>query len=395
MAWPSLTLRIAFASDPMAASPSWTAVTSDLRSITIKRGRQHELNRMEAGIADLELNNRHGNYWPNSTGGSYYPNVKPNKRINIYAIYAAVTYHLFTGFIEDWNPAWVDQKGGLFPIMQPQCTDLCANIARYELNHAGYAQELSGKRVGHVLDDFGWPAGPRYIDAGQSQMIASGAMESVNAWEHLGLVQKSENGILYIMGDGDVKWEDRHHRLRGLHLVSQATFGDDTGEKPYHGLNPRYGASQIYNDIRIKREGGTQQAAIDSTSQTGYGKRSFSETGLLVPTDGEAKDQAEFLLQRYKDPFFRTRSLRIVPESHPADLWPQVLGRKISDRITLRRNEANLDEDYYIEGVRHRIDLVKYTWETVWQLSSVVGMQYWTLGRAGHSELGETTRLCY
>jgi len=393
--WPTLTLRIAFASDPMAAAPSWTAVTSDLRSITIKRGRQHELNRMEAGIADLELNNRHGDYWPNNTGGSYYPNVLPNKRINIYAVYSAVTYHLFTGFIEDWNPAWIDQKGGLFPIVQPQCTDLAANIARYELNHAGYAQELSGIRVGNVLDHFGWPAGARDLDAGQSLMIASGALESVNAWEHLGTVQKSEHGIIYIAGDGDVQLEDRHHRLKGAHLTSQATFGDDTGEKPYHGLNPRYGASQIYNDVRMKREGGIQQLASDGASQTAYGKRSHSETGLLVPTDAEAKDQADFLLTRYKDPFFRTRSLRIVPESHPADLWPQVLGREISDRITLRRNEADLDEDYYIEGVRHRIDLVKYTWETIWQLSSVHGMQYWALGVAGQGELGEKTRLCY
>jgi len=397
MAWPTLVLRIAFASDPMSASPSWTVITSDLRSITTKRGRQHELNRMQAAVADLELNNRHGNYWPNNTGGSYYPNVKPNKRINLYAIYDAVTYHLFTGFLEDWNPAWIDEKGGLFPIVRPQCADLCANIARYDLNHAGYSQELSGIRIGNVLDHFGWPAGLRDLDAGQSQMQASGAMESVNAWEHLLNVQKSELGIIYIAGDGDVQFEDRHHRLKGAHLVSQATFGDDSGEKPYHGLRPRYGASQIYNDVRIKREGGNQQSAVDATSQTAYGKRSFSESGLFMTTDGEAADQANFILKTYKDPFFRTRELRIVPESHPADLWPQVLGREISDRITLRRNEADLDEDYFIEGIQHTIDIVNYTWETMWQLSCAEGIQqkFWALGVAGYSEIGETTYLCY
>ena len=396
MSWPTLTLQIAFASDPMAVTPSWTAVTSDLRRISIKRGRQHELNRMAAGIADLELDNQDGNYWPNNAGGDYYPNVKPGKRINLYAVYDAVTYHLYTGFIEDWNPRWVDEKGGLFPIVQPQCADLCANIARYYLNHAGYSQELSGTRIGNVLDHFGWPAGDRDLDAGQSYIQASGAIENENAWEHLITVQKSELGIIYIAGDGDVQFEDRHHRLKGSHLTSQATFGEDAGEKPYHGLNPRYGASQIYNDVRIKREGGSQQAATDSTSQTAYGKRSFSETGLLMTSDFEALDQANFIKKRYKDPFFRARSLRIVPESHPADLWPQVLGRKISDRITLRRNEATLDEDYFIEGIEHRIDLVKYTWETVWQLSAAgAGGTYWTLGVAGMGELGQKTYLCY
>lgn len=394
MAWPTLTLRIAFASDPMAASPSWTTVTSDLRSVTIKRGRQHELNRMEAAIADLELNNRHSNYWANNAGGTYYPNVKPNKRLNLYAVYNAVTYHLYTGFIEDWNPGWIDQKGGLFPIVQPQCVGLAANIARYDLNHAGYAQELSGTRVGNILDHFGWLGG-RDFDAGRSDIQATGALENVNAWEHLINIQKSEFGVIYVAGDGDVQFEDRHHRLKGAHLTSQATFGEDSGEKPYHGLKPRYGASQIYNDVRIKREGGSQQSAIDATSQSDYGKRSFAESGLLMTTDGEALDQAHFILRSYKDPHLRTRLLRIVPESHPSDLWPQVLGREISDRITLRRNEADMDEDYFIEGITHNIDLVALTWATIWQLSSAQDWEYWALGVAGMGELGQKTYLCY
>lgn len=396
MSFPTLTLRIAFASDPMVATPSWTDVTSTLRGTnTIKRGRQHELDRMQAAVADLELDNQQGNYWPNNAGGSYYPNVKPNKRINLYAVYNAITYHLYTGFIEDWNPAWIDQRGGLFPIVRPQCTDLLANIARYELNDGtGYSQELSGTRIGNVLDDFGWLGG-RDLDAGQSNMKASGALENANAQEHLIAVQKSEMGIIYIAGDGDVQFEDRHHRLKDPHLTSQATFGEDAGEKAYHGLQPRYGASQIYNDVRITREGGSQQAATDSTSQDDYGKRSYSETGLLMTTDLEAADQAHFILRRNKDPFQRARTLRIFPQSDPDNLFPQVLGREISDRITLRRNEADMDEDYFIEGIAHMIDLGNYSWETIWQLSAADTLKYWALGVAGYGEIGETTYLCY
>ena len=395
MSFPTLTLRIAFASDPMVASPSWTAVTSDLRWMNINRGRQHELNRIQAAVADLELNNRHSNYWPNNAGGSYYPNVLPNKRIQLYAVYDAVTYYLYTGFIGDWNPRWLDQKGGLFAVVQPQCADLLANIARYDLNSAGYPEETSHERIDNVLDDFGWLGG-RDFDVGQSDIQASGALADVNAWQHLVTVQKSELGIIYIAGDGDVQFEDRHHRLKGSHLVSQATFGEDGGsEKPYQGLKPRYGASQIYNDVRITRNGGTQQAAADSTSQDDYGKRSYSETGLMMTTDGEALDQASFILKTYKDPTLRARSLRIFPQSNPDVLFPQVLGREISDRITLRNNEADVDEDYFIEGIEHKIDLLNYSWETVWQLSSVDNISYWALGVAGFGELGEKTYLSY
>ena len=396
MSFPTLTFRIAFASDPMAATPSWTTVTSDLRHASIKRGRQHVLNRMNAAVANFDLNNRHGNYWANNAGGSYYPNVKPAKRVNLYAVYNAVTYHLYTGFIEDWNPAWVEPKGGLFPIVRPSCVCLVGNLSRYEVNDGtGYSQEASGTRVGNVLDDLGWAAGARDLDAGQSNMKASGALANANAWEHLLSVQKSELGIIYLAGDGDLQFEDRHHRLKGAHLTSQATFGEDAGEKAYHGLEPRYGASEIYNDVNITRDGGTQQSAVDSPSQTSYGKRTFSETGLWMISDTEAADQANYILSNYKGPHFRARSIRIFPQSDPDNLFPQVLGREISDRITVRRNEASMDEEYFIEGITHKIDLLNRSWETTWQLSAAGGLVYWALGVSGSGELGQKTYLCY
>lgn len=395
MAWPTLTLRIAFGSDPMDAVPVWTTITNDVRRIRIGRGRQHELNRMEAGTMSLELLNIHGNYWPLNAGGAYFPNVLPGKRVNLYAVYNAVTYPLYTGFIEDWNPDWLEQIGGLIPVVRPDCADLINNLANFDINSAGYPQELSGARVGKVLDEINWPAGARDLDAGQSQMQATGALADVNAMEHLFLVQKSELGIIYIASDGDIQFEDRHHRLVAPHTVSQGIFGDDLGENFYHGMEPKYGSDEIRNDIRITRSGGAQQSATDAASQTDYGKRSLSRTGLLMTTDLEASDQAHHMLRRYKDPALRNRLLKLIPERDPGRLWPHVLGREISDRITVRRNEANIDSDYMIEGITYDIDLVNHTWEVYWQLSDAESQQFWMIGIAGFSEIGETTWVGY
>lgn len=395
MAWPVLTLRVAFASDPMDAVPVWTTITGDVRRIHIKRGRNHELNRMEAGSMSLELRNFHGNYWPFNAGGAYSPNVLPGKRINLFAVYNAVTYHLFTGFFEDYNPTWLYEGTGLLPIIQPKCYDLINNLANYDLNNAGEVQELSGARVGNVLDELGWPVGFRDLDAGQSQMQATGAQADVNAMDHLFKVQNSELGIIYIAGDGDIQFEDRAHRLKAPHTVSQATFGDDLGEKIYHGMQPRYGASDIRNDIRITRSGGVQQTGTDAVSQTAYGKRTFRRTGLLMTTDGEALDQANYLTKRYKDAALRNRILRVIPEREPGNLWPQILGREISDRITVRRNEASIDSDYMIEGVEHDIDMVDNIWVTKWQLSNADTQKYWLIGVVGFSEIGLTTWVGY
>lgn len=395
MAWPTLTLRIAFASDPMDAVPAWTTITGDVRRIRTRRGRQHELDRMEAGTMELELKNFHGNYWPLNAASIHSPNVLPGKRINLYAVYNAVTYHLYTGFIEDWNPDWLETMGGLLPIVKPECADLINNLSNFDLNIAGYAQELSGARVDNVLDDLGWPAGARNVDAGQSLMIATAApLADQNAMEHLFLVQKSELGIMYVAGDGDVQFEDRHHRLLN-HQVSVATFGDDLGENYYHGMEPRYGSDDIRNDLRITRSGGTQQNSTDAASQTAYGKRTLQRTGLIMTTDNEAKSQADYLLKRYKDPALRNRLLKVIPERDPGRLWPQVLGREISDRITVRRNEASIDNEYHIEGIEHDIDLVGRTWTTFWQLSDADSQIYWILQVAGFSELEATTYLAY
>tara|TARA_Y100000310_G_C20659512_1_gene803906 strand:- start:170 stop:1357 length:1188 start_codon:yes stop_codon:yes gene_type:complete len=395
MALPTLTVRVAFGSDPFDAAPSWTDITHDVQSVYIKRGRQTELNRMEAGIAKIRLKNFQGNYWPNNTSGLYYPNVLPGKRVNIRALYNAVTYDLYTGFATGWPPSWLSSMGGQGPVVGINCADLIRNLAGYDLNTAGYAEELSGTRVGNVLDDAGWPAGLRDLDAGQSNIQASGAIADVKAMTHLFTVQDSELGIIYIAGDGDVQFEDRFHRLGSPHTVSQATFGDDLGENFYHGMEPEYDDDFIFNDIRITRSGGAQQTAGDAASVTAYGKRTHSKTGLLMTTDNEALDQADYKLKRYKDAALRARTLTVLGERDPGNLWPKLCGYDISTRITLRRNEATIDEDYFIEGIRHRIDIQNQEWQTAWQLSNASEQVYWALGVALYGELGETTWLAY
>jgi len=395
MTFPTMLVQVAFGSDPFDAVPVWSDITNDVRRILIKRGRQDELDRMEAGTCTIELDNSRGDYWPLNAGGAYSPDMLPGKRINIRATYSAVLYELYTGFAEAWTPLWLSRSGGQGPLTKLRGADVIKNLSRYDLNNAGYVAELSGTRIDNVLDDISWPAGDRDVDAGQSIMQATGAIADVKAMTHLFDVQKSELGIIYQAGDGDIQFEDRHHRLQGAHLVSQATFGDDLGEQHYHNLEPEYDDEFIYNDIRMTRTGGTQQAASDAASQTAYGVRSLTRTGLLLNADADADSQANYLLKRYKDPSLRPRRMLIKPERSPDNLWPKTLGYDISTRITLRLNEASIDSDYFIEGIIHDIDFVRHTWKTTWLLSDADSQMYWILEVVGFSELESTTWLAY
>ncbi len=388
----ALFVRIAFDTDPFAVTPTWTDVRADVLSMYTKRGRQHELDRIETGLATIQLLNVDGNYWPLNAGGSYYGKVLPGKKINVRAMFDGTIYDLYTGFIEAWEPSWLDQT---IAVTTVRCADIGKRLSRFELNNAGEAQEASGVRVGNVLDELGWPAADRDLDTGQTTLKSTGAQVAVKAQSHLFLVQDTEVGIIFLAPDGHVQFQDRHARLKAPYTVSQATFGMDGAELVYRFLEPSYDDQFIYNDIRRTRVDGAEQTASDATSQGDYGKSTSNLTGLLMLLDTEAKDQCDFMLSQYKDPHFRIRGMELFPDKDPDNLYPKVLGYDISTRITLRLNEAHLDEDFHIEGIIHNWNRRSGLWSTKWQLSNASGVAYWAIGVAGFSEIGETTRLAY
>ena len=388
MSLPTITVRIGLASDPLDNPQTWTDVSVDTTAIHIQRGRQHALDRIEAGIATVILKNFSNQYYPASSA-----NIKPGKCINIRATYGGTTYDLFTGFIESWQPSWLS-GAGLRPIMTLQCADLIKNLARFEITSAGYSQQLSGTRIGNVLTSFGYVA-TTDLDAGQSNIITTGALASKNAMEHIFEVTEAERGIFFIAGNGYPTFHDRHARMKSPFNSSSATFGDDLGENKYQILEPSYDDEFIYNDISLTRSGGTAQTATDATSKGDYGTRSLSKIGLLLTVDTEALSQAQFLLSQYKNPAFRIKAITLYPQADEVNLYPKVLNYDLSTRITLRLNQASLDTDYHIEGISHDCDAREGTWITRWQLSDADIAQYWAIGITGLSEIGLTTRVCY
>jgi hypothetical protein len=113
--YPQLKVEIAFQADPYASSPTWTDVSKYVRGdVTIKRGRNFELNKNEAGTASLTLENTDGRFSPvNTTPGPtapYAPYVLPYRPIRITAIadVFGTTYPLFRGYVERWPQKWTD-----------------------------------------------------------------------------------------------------------------------------------------------------------------------------------------------------------------------------------------------------------------------------------------------
>jgi hypothetical protein len=134
-----LILELAFNQSIFTESPIWTDVTSELMALNTKRGRMHELSRIEAGTATFILNNYGGNWWRLNSSGDYYAlnsgsqNVKPLTLTRLRKFYNSIEYPIWYGVTESFKPNWLD-LAGFGPVMELSCVDLFKSFARFNIN---------------------------------------------------------------------------------------------------------------------------------------------------------------------------------------------------------------------------------------------------------------------
>lgn len=407
MAFPTVTIEAAFGSAAFSSSPSWTDISSYARIIGgVRRGRSTNISRVDPTVCDLLLDNRDLRFDPENTSSPYYPNVKPGVRVRISAVYNAVTYRIATGYVQRWPQTYMRPGGGEVKI---ELRDALARFSGIELPPASYPAELSGTRIGRVLDAIGWPAGDRTLDVGRyTNPAATITAESpTKALAHLLDVADSELGLVFIAGDGKVVYHDLYHRFdTAADYTPAATFGDGGGsELPYEELLPDYDLEGVVNEWRVTPSGSSSAITKeDSSSITTYGRITSSRTPLCADTIALTA-QAEFLLAQTKEP--RTRFERLVLEpSALADgatkdsVYANALGRELGDRVNVKARPPGgaytVSRDVYIEGIEHEVS--DQRWRTVFRLSPVDpttagGGGFWLLGDATYGVLGVTTSL--
>lgn len=401
--YPVITVEIAFASLPLSNSPTWVDVSAYVRNdpqsggqpITIRRGRQFELNRIEAGTMRITLDNRDRRFDPTNASSPYYPNVVPMRRIRIRAL-STFMYDIWQGFIQNWPPDWPD---GYDSTVTLSCVDGFRSLSAAQMP-LFIAEQLSGASIFGVLNPpFQWPTGQYTLDTGKT--LAAAVNATMTPLVRIQDICTAEQGLFFIGPDGFAVFHDRHHRLTQTQSVtSQGTFGDSAAELPYVDINPSYDDTLIYNNIHVTPAGGSEQVASDATSQAAYFVRTLTKSGVPIggaidAANNEAASAAAWLLANYKDPHLRFDSISIIPAMDD-NLWPQALFREISDRITVKRRPpggGTLVQDCFIEGIAHEIALNQ--WRTTWQLSPVDALTYWVLNSTTLSVLGSTTRLGY
>ena len=404
----NLICEIAFDSNPLDSSQSWTDVSAYLRSFDTNRGRISNLSQFQTGTATVTLDNRDNRFSPNQT--TYYydatngrTKIQPLKRLRIRAEYDSTTYDIFHGFVESFPVQYAGQ--GYDASTKLRVVDAFKLFFNATLNGIGWqlgisklgsttrltlsqAQELSSVRVKNILDSFGYSN--QAISTGQLEVQTQPTTDDLLT--ALRKVETAENGTFFIGANGDATFRDRNYRLTNTTTPS-ATFGQGGGELPYVDIVSSYDDNKIVNTVQRTRTGGTTQIAIDSDSVERFGTHVLTESGTLNVSDANALSIADQKVVSNSIPQTTVESLSFAPQQN-VNLWEKALGLDIGSYVETKVTTPSTDietYDLFIERIRHKVDARNKTWN--WQIGlSPAETGAWILGV---NRLGIDTNLSY
>jgi hypothetical protein len=404
----NITVEIAFDSNPLDTTQTFTDVSAYLRSFTTTRGRISNLSEFQTGTALVELDNRDNRFSPNQTTHYYdatlgRTKIQPLKRLRIRAEYDSQTYDIFHGFVESFPVQYAGQ--GYDSSTKIRVVDAFKLFFNATLDGLGWqlgisklgsttrltltqAQELSSVRVKNILDSFGYSN--QAISTGQLEVQVQ--PETDDLLTALRKLETAENGTFFIAANGDATFRDRNYRLVNTTTPS-ATFGQGVGELPYVDIVSSYDDNKIVNTVQRTRTGGSTQIAIDSDSVERFGTHVLTESATLNVSDANALSIADQKVISNSIPQTTVENLSFAPQQD-VNLWSKALGLDIGSFVEAKvTTPSSTIETYdlFIERIKHKVDARNNTWN--WQIGlSPAETGAWILGV---NSLGIDTNLSY
>jgi hypothetical protein len=286
-------------------------VSDQISRIETKRGRNALADQFQTGTLSLRIIDQNGDFNPQNVTGPYYELLTPMRKVQITATYSGVTYPIFAGFITSYVTTYPKEADSDVAYTTIQAVDAfrLANNAQVTTVAGSSAGDLSGTRINQILDQIGWPASMRDIDAGLTTMQAN-PTNNRTSLAAMQTVSESEYGALYVDAAGSFVFQDRN--------VTAGSIGGTPTVFTDAGAGIRYSdASWILNDVlvfnkaTITRVGGTAQVADNAASIEKYFLHSYYLDNLLMQTDAVALDYAEAYVASRAETSIRVDSITL------------------------------------------------------------------------------------
>jgi hypothetical protein len=330
-------------------------ITPRLVTTTVRRGKNEALDRIDAGLVSITVDNSDREFDPLYADGPYFGQLIPRRAVRV----SANDQPVFVGFIDDFD---IQYEPGKQSVVRIDVSDAFSVLANSGLEEFTPDSELSGARIETVLDrpEVSWPIALRDIDPGNSTMLDADVSEGTGTLEYLQLVERSEFGTLFLAKDGKITFRERN----AVPNVPDLVFSDEVVAGEYTGIqfadvNIMYGSENLYNRISLENADVIPEQAFaeDANSQVVYGPRTLSLSGLLVQEPDELQFLADFNLARYKEPQYRFETVTVVLDTLTTENQDKVLDLEIGDIVLVRFEPSDIPpaiEQYVrIIGINH------------------------------------------
>jgi hypothetical protein len=346
-------------------------------NITVTRGRSAEQDQIQVGTLQVALENQRSEFLPgelveglplldddgepllddddvplvNDFVSPFGPAATaPGRRVRV----SVEGTPIFDGIVEDWDFSY--QADGRHTASL-RAVDALGSLGRAQFGiWSATAGQTAGPRITDVLDrpEVRFPAN-RSIGTGISTLQGGPIQYGANVLSYLQLVAQSDMGRLFADRFGVLTFRDRHSTVNSDVL---AEFDDRDGDGiTFAGIDIQFGTELLFNMVGVTVESGTLQTVSDTDSQDRYGPRALTLSELLMDSDGQALDMAEYLLNIYREPRIRIAGLTVNVDV--VDEVGDVLTLDIGDAVAVTWSppgtDARITQQSVIEGVSHRL----------------------------------------
>lgn len=347
----------------LADAATVTADVSDtVQAVNITRGRNALSDVFQTGTCSVVIADQEGAFNPENTASPYYGLIQPLRKITITATDPAtgVVYPMFAGYTTGFN--YVQSRDvGVVSTTTITAVDgfRLANLATLTTVAGSAAGNLSGTRIGQILDAISWPASMRDIDAGQTTVQANPTTLATGLAK-LQQCTDSEYGSIYIDPSGNFVFQDRAFTSSSI-AGTPTVFADDGSGIPYSQIKWLFDDSQVYNSASITRIGGTAQTAENASSIALYFKHSYNRTDLIMQTDAVALDYARAYVASRQATSIRCDAVSLNLNTTSTAGVTAALQLDYFDPITVKSTQpaatgtSTLNKTLQIFGVSHNI----------------------------------------
>jgi len=320
-------------------------VSAFVRTVSVARGKNRELDRFDAGTCAVVLNNEARAFDPQYASAQFGRLVVPRREVRV----STDGVRVFTGTVDDWNFLY-DPSGESNAVIQ--ATDEFTLLARQQTRTEVATVQDSGARVTAVLDmpSVNWPADRRSISEGES-ILGADTIEG-NALDYLHTVEASEQGQLFISRDGILTFLSRLDATPTTGSV--VTFADDGTGIPFTGVAVNYGTELLVNSTTVTSAAGTG-VAENTRSRTAYGVTAESIATLVNSTE-QLDNLADFIVSKYADPEYRFEAISMNLDTIGGANKATVLGMEIGDVILIKFTPNNIGTPIVQYGQIIKID---------------------------------------